>query len=246
MYFQLRRNVYAGKWGSSIIILDAEKDKYFSITDAAASLFVAALENKFDYQDDQYISAIKLEDISTEVITPMLSQFIEQGFIKKVDTRGSATMLGAPLKEGGLSDYVWDHKSSWAPFVSISKLRLLSSFMTICRVNRLIGKQGIKGIMDEIVREKNKKKEFRVPSAEEIKQLSDCVDVACALYVKKVYCLGWASTFALQAVKNGWESSLVIGAQAIPFYAHAWAECDGQVVNDDERVREYLTVLWHG
>ena len=244
MYFQLPTNIYAGKWGDSIIILDAEKDKYFSITEEAAQLFLATLDSKFEYSDDQYIPAIQLSDISSELVTPMISQFIEQGFVEKVDKKNSLRTVNAPLKDGGLSDYVWDYKSSWAPFAKTPKRKILSSFVTLCRVNKLIKKHGIKGVMDEVVKEKNKRQEYRVPSAEEIKQLSDCVDVACALYIKKVYCLGWASTFALEALKRGWESSLLIGAQAIPFYAHAWAECNGQVVNDDSRVREYLAVLF--
>ncbi len=243
MFFQLPKNIYAGKWGKSIIILDAEKDKYLSIVDKAADAFLATVTSEFTYEEGSYIPVKSLQsNVEPEMLTAFISHFITTGFVESVKKKRPYVMA-EEISKGGLEGYQWDHKSSLAPFSMTSKLALLKASYTLYRVHYLLKKQGIKGVLDAIAQQKSVRKEYRIPSEQEIKVLSDCIDVASALYIKKVYCLGWASTFVLEALKRGWECSLAIGVQGIPFYAHAWAECNGAVINDEEAIKQYLTVL---
>lgn len=243
MYFRLPNDIYVGKCGSDLIILDIQKDKYFSLTDQAADFFQAALKTEFTQSEQKYHSKELAKEIEPELLNTMIAHFKERGLIEETDSNMGRLITPGPLKEGGLANYQWDYKSSLAPFGKTSKIAVLRAFWTVCKVNWFLRRRGIAGVMQMIRKAAGTKKGFTIPSEQELQALSDSVDIACAFYPKKVYCLGWASTFVLLALKKGWKCSLAIGVQGVPFYAHAWAECDGKVINDEPIVQEYLTVL---
>lgn len=243
MYFRLSKDIHVGKWGSDLIILDVQEDKYFSLTDQAADLFQAALQTEFTLQEKSYIPRESLNELDQEHIDSMMAHFVERGFLEEAANKQASAITPGPLKQGGLANYQWDYKISLAPFSKTSKITIFRAFWAVCKINWLLKRRGIAGVMEAIGKEAQAKKDFTIPREQELKALSDSVDIACAFYPKKVYCLGWAATFVLLALKKGWKCSLAIGVQGIPFYAHAWAECNGKVINDETIVQEYLTVL---
>lgn len=244
MYFRLSKEIYAGKWDKDVIILDVRNDKYFSLTDQAAELFQASLSSEFHSSENMFTPVGKLDiDAEPEMLNSMISHFLERGFIEKSEVKESSKSINSPLKLGGLADYKWDYKSALAPFSKTSKIAIFRALRTLFKVNSLLKKRGIAGVMEAIDKGFDSRKKYIVPSESELAELSDSVDVACAFYPKKVYCLGWAATFVLLSLKRGWKCNLAIGVQAVPFYAHAWAECEGTVINDEPIVQEYLTVL---
>jgi len=83
----------------------------------------------------------------------------------------------------------------------------------------------------------------RTRSSHGIEQICAAIDIACACYWKHVLCLqrSAATTFLLR--RNGWGAHMIIGAQYIPFRAHAWVEVDGCVVNDKPHAAEVYPVL---
>lgn len=76
-----------------------------------------------------------------------------------------------------------------------------------------------------------------------IEQIRSAVDMACVWYWKEVLCLQRSAATAYLLKQFGASAQLVIGAQQIPFKAHAWVEIDGRVVNDNSYVREMYAVL---
>ncbi|KVD27077.1 hypothetical protein WI84_29360 [Burkholderia ubonensis] len=77
-----------------------------------------------------------------------------------------------------------------------------------------------------------------------------CVDLlirslnaACMLYTKKTKCLEWGTVLVLLGFRYGHDLRLVVGVQSRPFYAHAWAELDGEVVGDERTLRDQLAVI---
>ena len=56
-------------------------------------------------------------------------------------------------------------------------------------------------------------------------------------------CLQRSAATAYLLKQFGASAQLVIGAQQMPFKAHAWVEIDGRVVNDKSYVREMYAVL---
>jgi Transglutaminase-like superfamily len=69
------------------------------------------------------------------------------------------------------------------------------------------------------------------------------VDMACIWYWKEVLCLQRSAATACLLKRYGVPAQMMIGAQQMPFKAHAWVEVDGFVVNDKPYVREIYSAL---
>ena len=74
-------------------------------------------------------------------------------------------------------------------------------------------------------------------------QLAAAVDRACIWFWKEVSCLHRAAATVCLLRKHGVAAELVIGAQAIPFKAHAWVEVGGQAINDKPDISQIYPVL---
>jgi hypothetical protein len=80
-------------------------------------------------------------------------------------------------------------------------------------------------------------------SAEILERHCFAVDMACIWYWKQVLCLQRSAATTCLLRKHGIAAQLVIGAQQIPFRAHAWVEVSGKVVNDKPYTPEMYSVL---
>jgi hypothetical protein len=78
-----------------------------------------------------------------------------------------------------------------------------------------------------------------------IQKVCAAVDIACIWYRKEVLCLQRSATTACLLKRYGVPARMLIGAQQVPFRAHAWVEVDGRVVNDKPYMREMYAVLDH-
>lgn len=76
-----------------------------------------------------------------------------------------------------------------------------------------------------------------------VESICTAVDVACVWYWKEVLCLQRSAVTACLLKRCGVNAQMMIGAQQMPFRAHAWVEVDGRVVNDKPYVREVYAVL---
>jgi Transglutaminase-like superfamily len=68
------------------------------------------------------------------------------------------------------------------------------------------------------------------------------VNYACVWYPKQALCLqrSFVTTYLLR--KHGFTAQLVLGAQKLPFKAHAWVEVDGRAINERSEVQATYTV----
>lgn len=73
--------------------------------------------------------------------------------------------------------------------------------------------------------------------------ISHAVDLAAVFYFKKILCLQRSAATACLLKKYGYAAELVIGVQHVPFFAHAWVEFDGLVINDKPYMPEIYSVL---
>jgi Transglutaminase-like superfamily len=80
------------------------------------------------------------------------------------------------------------------------------------------------------------------PCASEQEVLT-AVDVACVWYWKPVLCLQRSAATTCLLKRHGISAQLVLGAQQVPFRAHAWVEITGRVVNDKSYVPQIYSVL---
>jgi hypothetical protein len=72
---------------------------------------------------------------------------------------------------------------------------------------------------------------------ETIDRVCTAVNYACAWYPKQALCLqrSFITTYLLR--KQGVPAQMVLGAQKLPFKAHAWVEVSGRAVNERSDVQ---------
>ena len=83
----------------------------------------------------------------------------------------------------------------------------------------------------------------RIPGPGSADQICEAVDLACIWYWKHVLCLQRSAATTCLLRGYGIPAQMVIGAQHLPFRAHAWVEVNGLVVNDKPYTREMYSVL---
>lgn len=69
------------------------------------------------------------------------------------------------------------------------------------------------------------------------------LDRAASYYFKRAWCLQRSAATVLLLRFRGVPAQLVIGVERVPFYAHAWVEVAGRVVNDSPEVALRCSVL---
>ena len=80
-------------------------------------------------------------------------------------------------------------------------------------------------------------------ASNQIGQICHAMDVACVWYWTQVLCLQRSAATACLLRRYGADAQVVVGAQMMPFMAHAWVEVEGRVVNDKTHVVESYVVL---
>jgi hypothetical protein len=80
-------------------------------------------------------------------------------------------------------------------------------------------------------------------SGETVERLCSAVDLACIWYWKEALCLQRSAATSCLLKSHGIFAQMVIGAQQMPFKAHAWVEVDGRVVNDKSYVSQIYAVM---
>jgi hypothetical protein len=81
------------------------------------------------------------------------------------------------------------------------------------------------------------------PNPKTAAEICAAVDMACIWYWKEVRCLQRSAVATRLLRCHGVTAEMIIGAQHMPFRAHAWVEVEGCVVNDKPYVTEMYAVL---
>jgi Transglutaminase-like superfamily len=82
----------------------------------------------------------------------------------------------------------------------------------------------------------------RTDESDIIDQVSAAVNYACVWYPKQALCLqrSFVTTYLLR--RRGVAAEMVMGAQKLPFKAHAWVEVDGRAINERSNVQATYAV----
>jgi hypothetical protein len=82
----------------------------------------------------------------------------------------------------------------------------------------------------------------RLADDDAINRVCMAVNHACIWYPKQVLCLQCAFVTTYLLRKNGVPAHMVMGAQKLPFKAHAWVEVDGRAINERSNVQKTYAV----
>jgi hypothetical protein len=83
----------------------------------------------------------------------------------------------------------------------------------------------------------------QVSNEDAVAEICTAVDMACIWYWKEVRCLQRSAATVCLLKRRGVSAYLVVGAQQIPFRAHAWVESAGRIVGDKPYVEETYAIL---
>ena len=78
---------------------------------------------------------------------------------------------------------------------------------------------------------------------QETELVCSALDAACAIYPRQVLCLQRSTVLVKMLRRRGAPAHMIIGAQKLPFKAHAWVEIDGAIIGDRLASRERFLVL---
>lgn len=68
------------------------------------------------------------------------------------------------------------------------------------------------------------------------------VNRACVIYPKRALCLQRAFVLTYLLRRLGIPAEMVLGAQKLPFKAHAWVEVHGVAINERSRVQDIYSI----
>jgi hypothetical protein len=119
-------------------------------------------------------------------------------------------------------------------------LLVLEAYLGLIRFDLYLARQDFKLLYHKV---RNYPTRKNAASPDSVERICSAVDMACIWYCKEVLCLQRSAATACLLRKYGVSAELVIGAQQMPFKAHAWVEVDGRVVNDKQYVPEMYGIL---
>jgi len=117
---------------------------------------------------------------------------------------------------------------------------VLQAYLKLIQFDLLMARKNFAALYSK-VREYPRGKQ--VPSPDAADKICAAVDMACIWYWKEVQCLQRSAAATCLLKKYGVPAQMVIGAQQMPFKAHAWVEVNGRVVNDKPYVPQMYAVL---
>ncbi len=119
-------------------------------------------------------------------------------------------------------------------------LLVLRAYVSLLRLEIPLARGNFAAIYDSVRKHPCR----RTNSVEDpTERVCSAVDLACVWYWKQVLCLQRSAATVRLLRDRGVPAQLVIGAQQMPFKAHAWVEVQGQVVNDRSYTGEMYAVL---
>ena len=119
-------------------------------------------------------------------------------------------------------------------------LLIFEAYLSLVRFDFYLARKTFASLYER-VRNYPTAKKHASPSS--VNAICSAVDIACIWYCKEVLCLQRSATTVCLLRRYGVSAHLVIGAQQMPFKAHAWVEVDGKVVNDKHYVGELYATL---
>lgn len=117
---------------------------------------------------------------------------------------------------------------------------VLRAYLELIRVDLYLARGNFASLYSKV---RNYPVSKTVESPDAVEKICAAVDMACIWYWKQVLCLQRSAATACLLKGQGVHSQMMIGAQQMPFKAHAWVEVDGRVVNDKPYMREMYAVL---
>ncbi len=224
-HYNLCDHIYISHYREDLILLDTKSDAYTICSPEFSDLLLGLIEGTTVAQDIDIQNL--LDDQIIEKKETVYPFYIDQ----KINTHG-------------VSDIDWKLPLETKETKKVNlNTSVLKAFLTLIQVNFHIKMRGFYAAIQSIKKTQKSHLIYTIPSDEELRDLANILNKACLIYPVRIKCLEWAMTFVLLALRRRWKCNLEIGVQNYPFLAHAWVECNGNVVMDSQDLRSGLAII---
>jgi hypothetical protein len=117
---------------------------------------------------------------------------------------------------------------------------ILKAYLNLIRFDLYLARGNFAAIYDKVTNYPVGNPTF---GSDGVERICSAVDMACIWYWKEARCLQRSAATTCLLKSHGIFAQMVIGAQQMPFKAHAWVEVDGRVVNDKSYVSQTYAVM---
>jgi hypothetical protein len=151
------------------------------------------------------------------------------------DVTGTASAPATEIEQPNRTD------NEVASDLSFSRRETFSAFVGLLAFDVLLKFGGFQRLIRKVARWPIA--EPRSADREICRRVRGMVDRAQLYYPKKAMCLQHSAVVTCLLRRRGVPAEMVLGAQTFPPKAHAWAEVEGEVVNDHTSVKSEYRVL---
>jgi hypothetical protein len=120
------------------------------------------------------------------------------------------------------------------------RILVLRAYLLVLRFDYYLAIGNIEGLLKRVSGCRLAKK---LDPAVPVEQFILAIDLACLWYWRSVSCLQRAAATVSLMRQCGVNAELVIGAQRMPFKAHAWVEVDKRVVGERSGIPASFAIL---
>ncbi len=236
----LKRGVHAAMYADELILLDLNQNKYSGLDASSSACLLERLGS-------EQSTILHLAD-GANGCRALLDALLAQGLTEwRTEATTGPQTLGEPPKPGGLTVCAWRPELGAVRASSGQSLRnrhLTSALFALATVEWTLRRHNLAGLIARIER-RAAHRPTNQPAADTatVTAVHHAIQRARRWYPRPTNCLVGSAALQLLLYRCGITTQFVIGAQKYPFYAHAWVEWDGSVINDSQEVAEYLAVL---
>jgi len=254
-FYEIRPAVRAVTSEDGAILLDVESGKYFALNAVGARVWcgigngrsaeevLEELEATFDAPRERIrtdVARILAQLEADQLIAARAQRPSDVARGGRGAARGEAEEEGQAATAAVRSIVGSEHRELPAPHVGADLLWFVLGFLTLVYLDLLTRVGRFPALYNAIARARSR---ARRASPQRLWRITRAVDRAASFYFRQTWCLQRSATCVYLLRRNGFPARLVLGVQVLPFMAHAWAEVDGQVVNDNRDEVGRLAVL---
>ncbi|EEQ0472985.1 lasso peptide biosynthesis B2 protein [Salmonella enterica] len=194
-----------------------------------------------DLNDDEYYITESTED----------TQLIDENILfQTLEAFEEYNLIFSNLKNTFKNSFNSYLEERWTPQLTefspqgniIYLFRLIKSSLKLKHISKKLTKNGWFFILNNIPPVINKK----LDSEHKALAINIClwlIEKTFYLNPNKTDCITTSVTLQHLLAQEGIHSVIVLGVRTRPFFAHAWLEVDGKIINDKDNLRDFLSVI---
>jgi|SRR5689334_4212512 len=223
------------------IVLNLERGTVLSLNDTGALLFAKLADTKRGLTRAELVASVRQEfqDVETprieNAVDDLLARLEQTGILQTTTARRHRDLRGELAQTIPLCLRYALRPLLLVKAYTVAALVLL---FTAEVVRKLGGFRSIYRSVERWTRNSS-------APADDVTLANACsaVNRACTWHPKRSLCLQRASVLVCLLRSLGFRAQMVIGVHKMPFYGHAWAELEGQVVNDHANAQKFFQEL---